>query len=140
MKSTDFRIGNFAQDQNGNLLKVYSLTEEHVYYFVVDRSKFPLPEGWKAEPIPITKDWLRKLGFSNKYSENCYIVDFGGNNEFFVFNSETPVAKANDVKPGEFYTTWTSKSCIRVIKNVHDLQNLFYAWSEGRELEFSDNQ
>lgn len=63
MRSTELRIGNLFQDQNRFLLEVAELTEENQVFKVVDRSKFPLPDGWQAEPIPITEEWLVKFRF-----------------------------------------------------------------------------
>lgn len=63
MKATELRLGNLTQDQDGNLLKVYSLDENNIKYSVLDRSKFPLMEGWQAEPIPLTAGVLKKTPF-----------------------------------------------------------------------------
>lgn len=65
MNVTEYRIGNVSQDQKGNILRcvtVALMPEPTVNWYVVDRSKFPLDEGWKAEPILITKDCLSRFG------------------------------------------------------------------------------
>jgi hypothetical protein len=58
------RLDNLLRDRlTGELLKVTRLCGSGVETFVLDRSKFPLPEGWQAERIPIHKSWFTKFGF-----------------------------------------------------------------------------
>lgn len=68
MKASELRIGNLLQSNYGALLKAVELKEENeistITTYVVDRSKFPQLKGWKAQPIPLTEDWLLKLGFN----------------------------------------------------------------------------
>ena len=75
MKAENLRLGNLAQDQDGNELIVIELRnhpaeekKSNISFTVVDRSKFPLPNGWKAEPIPLTEQWLARFGFEKKTS------------------------------------------------------------------------
>ena len=65
MKLGEVRAGNLAQDQQGNVLMVvgFDVETKNVVYQVVDRSKYPLPDGWSAEPIPFDKTWLNRCGF-----------------------------------------------------------------------------
>ena len=115
MKATELRLGNYAQDQNGNLLKVVGLIDNDVHYSVVDREKYPLPDGWQAEPILINDKWLLRLGFRcrNLYTELRYEngpISFtlhpGKLNEFVCF--------AHQCSHGH-------------IKYVHQLQNLCFS-------------
>jgi hypothetical protein len=64
MKLGDVRAGNYAQDEQGNLLMVigFDADSKNVVYSVVDRSKYPLPDGWSANPIPMDKDWMKRCG------------------------------------------------------------------------------
>lgn len=69
MNATEFRLGNLTQDQQGTLLRVdelcYSSDRESltVVYYVLDRSKLPLSDGWEAEPIQLTTHLLKRFGF-----------------------------------------------------------------------------
>ena len=74
MKVNELRIGNFAQDQNGNLLVVSELTKENIIFSVVDRSKFPLKDGWKSEFIELTEEWLIKFGFKQVNDRLVYKI------------------------------------------------------------------
>lgn len=60
IKANEIRIGNLMQDQQGNILKVIGIVEGSISYHVVDRSKFPLENGWSAFPIPLTEEILLK--------------------------------------------------------------------------------
>lgn len=64
METNGFRIGNIMQDSlTGELLRVSELTETNVVTTVIDRSKYPLPDGWEMEPVPLTPEVLEKCGF-----------------------------------------------------------------------------
>lgn len=84
MKSEKLMLGNYFQDQNGNLLVVDELTSENVIFKVVDRSKFPLPDGWKAEPITTTDFWLYDLGFTYKAEFEAFVINNGQPNEMII--------------------------------------------------------
>ncbi len=137
MKPEELRIGNLAQDQNGNILEVRGIKVGNIHYYVIDRSKYPLNEGWQAEPIPLTEEWLLKFGFECEediffklpFPENIsWCRDFA----FILFNG---------VFGGVEIITYHDKSKQKVfhehtvyIKHVHQLQNLYYALT-GEELE-----
>lgn len=63
MKANELRIWNYLQDQNGNFLLVIHISTESIQTTVLDRSKYPLPNGWQMQPIPITPEILEKCGF-----------------------------------------------------------------------------
>lgn len=113
MKAQELRIGNNAQDQDGNLLQCLRTELHGVVWMVVDRSKYPLPDGWKAEPIPLTEEWRIKLGLRNGWTGHFYFYSFEGS------------------KLEAFYRTNGSKDI--PIKYVHQLQNLYFALT-GEEL------
>lgn len=119
MRAKYLRIGNYCQDQTtGALLKVDSLTDMSFGFYVVDRSKYPLPKNWKAGYIPISEDWLIKFGFKRKPEDDS---------EFFV----------KDTFSGCFYDEWGDFELTDYEKApcrcIHELQNLFYAIT-GKEL------
>lgn len=70
MTALELRLGNYAQDKKtGQLLIVVDLSGKEVGY--MPTSNMALPDGWQAEPIPITEDWLVKFRFV-KNSRNEY--------------------------------------------------------------------
>jgi hypothetical protein len=131
MKANELRIGNYAQDQEGNLLKVISIDKDNVSYEVVDRSKFPLKKGWKAIPIPITEEILLKCGFE-KYAESvvCCGWFIGTNPLTHDYLLKITWMKNEDGSNAEIFY----KNGHFVIKYLHQLQKLYFALT-GEELE-----
>lgn len=121
MNKKEFRIGNLMQDIYSNIiLKVDELTETHIVYYVIDRSKYPLQKGWQAGPIPLTKEILIKAGFEEY--ENIYELRIGGCCFVFYIYSDAI----------EFYIEGIGVD----VKYVHQLQNLYFALT-GKELEIN---
>lgn len=118
MEAKELRIGNFAEDQNGNLLKVVSLNETDILFKVVDRSKFPLPNGWQAEPIPITEEWLVKFGFERINEREFRHTEYFYNLERGWFGICEGIGM----------------EIVFDMKYVHQLQNLYFALT-GNELQ-----
>lgn len=112
------RVGNLHQDQNGNLLKVSATDEKdnRVIYTVVDRLKFPLPDGWQAQPLIITDELLEKSDF----------VNAGGLEEGIFRHRKHYRFKLIRLPDG----TYQFNAHIPIIlKEFHRLQNLFEATS-----------
>jgi hypothetical protein len=112
MKANELRIGNLLRDKVSKTeLKVIELTEKDIVIYVIDRSRFPLQSGWALEPIPLTEEWLVKLGFDNKYSKGKFTI--------------IPIGKLN-YEQGRTYF-----NCLTILnhqpKYVHQLQNLYFA-------------
>lgn len=69
MNPKELRIGNLISDKlSGALLEVDYISKHSFGVKVLDRSKYPLPEGWEAEPIQLTEQWLRDFGFKSTFS------------------------------------------------------------------------
>jgi len=111
MEANELRIGNYLQDNvTKTTIKVVELTNECITTYVIDRSKFPLKDGWKLEPIPLTEEWLLKFGFKTttvlKMSDGFILngnILFKGEDSFRYFGTTTK------------------------IKYIHQLQNLYFA-------------
>ena len=116
MKAKKFRIGNLAKDNLTNeTLICCGLNCDtdgkniQITFAVMDRSKYPLPNGWKAEEIKITNEWLKKLGFEHDLDSNTF--------------SLKPITLYK--QDGIFWCDilWDSID----VKSVDELQNLFFA-------------
>lgn len=119
MNTADYRIGNLLRDKVSKaLLEVVELTKEDVVTHVIDRSMFPLKEGWGLEPIPLTPEWLIKFGFKKEFN-GCYVLD-----NYIVFQNINNIAEGIDEKG--FYQGTGQKFVIE-IKYVHQFQNLYYS-------------
>lgn len=125
MKKYELRIGNLLRDKISKTeLKIIELTEYNIVTYVIDRSMFPLKNGWKIEPIPLTEEWLFKFGFE-VYAESVIMKAFKiGFNEItqdYLFDlCWIKDLDGKDKHP--FYKNGRFE-----IKYVHQLQNLFFA-------------
>jgi hypothetical protein len=116
MKVEQLRIGNLLRDKISKTdLKVIGLTEENVVTYVIDRSQYPLTDGWGIEPIPLTEEWLVKFGFKQDeelgyrwYIEWCGCV-------VLTYDLDDYTIKVSD--------TWEFGKR----EFVHQLQNLYHA-------------
>lgn len=123
MKAKNFRIGNLAKDNLTNeLLICCGLScdtdgqNSQISFAVINRDKYPLPKGWKAERILINTEWIEKLGFKHKYAGQYELgklmVSVGIDHaKIFIYNR-----------------------FLIDVEFVDELQNLFFA-VEGNELE-----
>lgn len=100
------RLGNLFRSNLGDLLKVDLLEEDGVSFYVIDRTRFPLPEGWYAEPIPLPTGRYFVCGV-----------------EVHVFvGGSVCIYRQNDL------------SLIKHDIYLHDLQNLIFALT-GQEMD-----
>lgn len=119
MKPQDLRIGNLLVDSlTSSLIKVSGTSEIGFRSTVIDRSKFPLPDGWKAIPIQLTEEWLLKSGFKKEYS-------------YFIFPDFPVLGELCTSTDGD-YVFDTENDVVR-IHYVHQLQNLYHSLT-GNEL------
>jgi len=131
MKTKELRIGNLLQDQKGNLLIVCEIRQDGYTTSVVDRSKFPLQKGWKADPITLTEDWLIKLGF--------HINENGEPEKDTVEGMDIALSITINTHHYKFSPWFVNKQNLTYyimgvdIEYVHQLQNLYFALT-GNEL------
>jgi hypothetical protein len=136
MKVTDFRIGNLVRDKKtGVVMRVSDLTSEDgtihnasdICGYVIDRLKFPLPDGWEIEPIPLTEKWLLRMGFVSS-------GHWQGNPSTYTIKDFTLVTESIQ---GPFYYDTTKTGAWFTgakLQYVHQLQNLYFALT-GQEIE-----
>lgn len=124
MNTQELRLGNYLQDSvTKTTLEVIVLSKDMgIYTWVIDRSKYPLPDGWQLEPIPLTEEWLLKFGFKKVKSdyEEAETWDFYFGILYFDMAN-------NSVKINGQYCLYN------IPEHVHQLQNLYFALT-GEEL------
>lgn len=123
MKNTDFRIGNYVMDEVSGELMVISELGENIVATVVNRDKYPLPDGWQMAPIPITAEWLLRCEFEISSDE------YGGWLSPSVNDERWRVRPAD----GHFYWKLEMSTTPVIFSGVHHLQNWFY-FLTGEEL------
>lgn len=119
-KNTEFRIGNWLEDENG----YYQIEDEHL-----DPEVFNCLQTW---PIRLNEDILIRLGFKNGgyedlfwYHEKLEGLTFAGIN---WADSDTPEYQFLNVEIGKM---------IIPIYFVHEIQNLYFSILK-EEIEFKN--
>lgn len=122
MKANELRIGNLAIVQG---IKK-AITGWDIY--CADENKAGIDIN--IDTIPLDEQLLLKFGFE-KHITGCFIKGYAAQGELIIFDSSTPVAKANDIKEGEYYYMFHRSA--HMLQHVHQLQNLYFALT-GNEL------
>lgn len=130
METSELRIGNLLRDKvTKTELRVIKLTEQDIVTYVIDRSMFPLKDGWGIEPIPLTEERLLDLGFNQCGYEGLFWeheelegLQFAGIN---WVDYEFPEYQFLNYQVGKV---------IYQIHYVHQIQNLYFTL-KGKELK-----
>jgi len=135
MDAKELRVGNFVTaircDNSQIIDQVKQLHESYVV------TKF---DWGKVEPIPLTEEWLTKLGFE-QMSSYCgcdgyhWVINYEVDNEKNDFTMFMGVEYEKDKSNKFFIEPFEIMSSGKLfIKHVHQLQNLYFALT-GEELE-----
>jgi hypothetical protein len=114
MKASDLRIGNILRGLNGSSCRVLKLEKDNI---IVDYGNL-ITNKPKPEPIPLTEEWLIKLGF---------VLD-----EYEWYNFGEISIKLNEIR----CVQKNALDCFNQLpfpNHVHQLQNLYFAL-KGEEL------
>lgn len=124
MDTKDFRIGNLLFDREGKLCRVEELNgmENKIYAPAIVGGLTALPNI----PIPITEEWLIRLGFYEEYKSQFTIKYTHSKSQFGYEWSKA--------------TGWHFRYYGQYIdcKYLHQLQNLFFTLT-GDELKLNRN-
>jgi hypothetical protein len=124
MKASDLRIGNIIMfaDYDGIVYRKISAIKlnEFGLYSDIDGTNFQI-----CKPIPLTKEWLLKIGFE-------FVVDTWYLNGFSLWETEWGDDKgATGI--GYFYELRERGMMDKHIQYLHELQNLYYSLT-GEEI------
>ena len=106
MKATELRIGNYVIEK-GKIKPMYSISNHNAKDYS------------RIEPIPLTEEWLKKLGFKLVFAGqgDGYIYEYGELCKTLTIHSRD--------RNKFLYSTFNS--CEKHIQYVHQLQNLYFA-------------
>jgi len=122
MKNSDLRIKNKLQKDNGEIFTVFRI--DGTNDVLVEEQRGLLTLDYNLFGIPLTEEWLLKLGFT----KGTDMWDDRAEYEYlFSEGKGVTVSDTNEIYMGCFSQT---------IKYVHQLQNLIFAMS-GVELQLS---
>lgn len=121
VKTSDLRIGNYLHADFAPV-RVVELSERT--FRAVEDEVFP--EADECEPIPLTEEWLGKLGFEKDSAPNCWVL-----NDLVIYTKN----EANDIRcPHAFTLNYRGPV---LFPYVHQLQNLYYSLT-GEELQIKE--
>jgi len=134
MEAKNFRIGNLV---NGYDNKPFEFSETEFEEYA---NGIGIDEMVK-EPIKLTEEWLRKLGFEGHDMDMWVVLPTGNELELHIDcvlegkfeNACLTQGRKETGIPGKDYKFAYLNEC----KHVHQLQNLFFALT-GKELELKE--
>jgi hypothetical protein len=140
----ELRLGNLFRDKVSGELLIVTLLDDSpsdlggkVVFEVCDVEKYPLPEGWEAEPIPLSAEWLLENQFKfceNKgdtYEDEDGEIQSWEDNPYYYLQWDD-----QNGRPVRFCVYLDRKSCYVGVpcEFVHQLQNALFI-TKGMELE-----
>ena len=138
MRAKDLRVGNIVHSKAETVLMISGW----VLYEMTTIEN--INEETFLKPIPLTKEWLLKLGFTNYvWCENSAFIKLEcGKSLYLRFYSDKWSCRKADIGKDEkgFYIKNTTKNTVLEagkLKHVHQLQNLFFALT-SEELTIKD--
>lgn len=131
IKNTELRLGNYVQDTVSGEWMIVDELGKSVGATLINRDKYPLPDGWQMGYIPLTPEVMKKCGFKKgrgKHNDQWELnVDIYLN---FRLHEEDYSLEIFD-KEENSITPYCEH-----LKNLHTLQNLYFALT-GEELEIN---
>ena len=134
MEAKKYRIDNYLQDKKGRICKVESLSTEEFNELKAPAIKGALTTLPNA-PIELDINWLNNFGFdSSEYKKGYTGIQFRSNMILdFIITEPKVMGEWQD-----YYAFDLGQNRFVPMKYVHELQNLFFAVTGGKELELKD--
>ena len=129
MDTSELRRGNFIKGCNDLIGTVTNINHSTVRYNVDNELENVLDNAEDIKPIPLTEDWLVKLGFKKRLQ--CYDVRVSEFKRLGLgLNGARYYYGVDGMSNGHQYYS----NMIEYIGFVHQLQNLYFALTQ-KELE-----
>ena len=122
MKANELRIGNYVNNVNTNDLICVDANN------IKDAANYDL---WVGEPIPLTGEWLLKLGFRMHTNSGSWFHTYT-KDKFVIEDRFSGLLKNRSHKFEHEACRWEND-----IRYVHQLQNLYFALT-GEELKIKE--
>jgi hypothetical protein len=140
MKANELRIGNYVVIDGITTLSitVLGVLNDKIYYSPINNDEFD-KDFYSlmsyVKPIPLTEEWLLKFGFEKYIKETDY------DSIYELKNINIPKSGYFEFSVGfienEINIFLYSGECLRHIKYIHQLQNLYFALT-GEELTIKE--
>lgn len=125
IKANELRIGNLTTGSRG-VRTVQGIRDNRIY-FDDDEGTTVYANDERVMPIPITPEWLERLGFESSISPKGHEnwIKYDAKHLAFVLREITPFI-------GFTYHSYGTDHSVE-LKSVHQLQNIYFALT-GEEL------
>jgi hypothetical protein len=122
MKASELRIGNYYMfaDYNGIVYRQVQEIKHNQFGLLSD---YDIVNFEICRPIPLTEEWVLKLGFEYHSFDKNYVIKNKDGYCNSIKNNDGEWCYNNDISDANCYF-------IRELKYVHQLQNLYYALNE----------
>ena len=122
MKASELRIGNYYMfaDYNGIVYRQVQEIKHNQFGLLSDYDKVNFEI---CRPIPLTEEWVLKLGFEYHSFDKNYVIKNKDGYCNSIKNNDGEWCYNNDISDANCYF-------IRELKYIHQLQNLYYALNE----------
>jgi len=145
MKANELRIKNLLKDKKGNIFKVESILTNGINLYEWSDSHHGVFSGGtelsydydELELIPLTEEWLLKFGFKKYNKETDYDSIYEYKNKKSIMPKSGYFEFAVGFIEDEINVFLYSGDCLKHIKYVHQLQNLYFALT-NEELKLSE--
>ena len=123
MKPTELRIGNLVC-YNGEVAKVEQITKHKIgYHTKPNETRMNYARLCEIEPIPITEEWLTKIGFVKRiYSDKIFAYGEGMLSTVYFIEGTMIDIRTED------------NDATILCKHLHQLQNAYHLVA-GKELD-----
>lgn len=122
MRAKELRIGNFVNTNDYINLEVLGISSTNVG-LKLECTNFISVDYNELKPIPITVDWLLKLGFEYHTFDKNYVIKTKDNWHNSIKKIDGDWCYNNDFSDAACYF-------VTDIKYVHQLQNMYYVLNE----------
>lgn len=124
IKTDELMIGNYIQDMEGNIYKIFSFSYTLIQCDKIEGGSH-IFEDEEVKPIPLTKEWLKKLGFYVENSKDRLSIEaWGPGHPSQRFNIDF---KDDKILLISRYQESHDFLKMRHIVYIHQLQNLYFS-------------
>ena len=134
LKATELGLGNVVQ--RPKKFRIPMIDNGQIYYGITPSMLFDchmLKEHWAFEGAPITQKILLKLGFKKivtKLNRGLKWIDYRFDNMVVRL-----VQKSLEIEVAPSFCDIEERSYFCTIKYLHQLQNIYFDWTVGKELD-----
>lgn len=125
MDANELRIGNLLE-VDGNFWKVSAIITNPFELYFEENEEYD--HAGNAKPIPLTEEWLFRMGFKKEVKEEDFYAQWYFLNEYSIYFEDSAIKKPLVLFCIDYRLddNITFKHRINHVKYVHQIQNLIF--------------